>query len=230
MERMDRLLVVVAHGDDETLGAGATIARMADEGVEISLCVLTNDDSSRLASSSASRHEATNRIAMIQMAASVLGIKRVQVNAFGDNTLDTVGQLELNRIVEREVRDFEPDALFTTSLCDLSLDHRMVSRASRIAGRSGRGSVREIRCFEVRSATDRPVTFGAAPPFQPNCWQTLDESHFERKLDALRVYGTEVESWPSPRSERAVRALAEYRGSQVATGLAEAFELIKVVL
>jgi LmbE family N-acetylglucosaminyl deacetylase len=223
---MNRLLVVVAHGDDETLGAGGTIARLAEEGVEIGLCVLTNDDGSR----SVSGVGVTNRTTLIQTAASILGIKRILVNDFGDNRLDTVGQLELNRVVEQEVRDFEPDALFTASVADLSLDHQLVSRATRIAGRSGRGSVREIRCFEVRSATDRAEASGVAPPFQPNCWQSLDESHMERKLEALRVYGTEVESWPSPRSERGVRALAEYRGSQVATALAEAFELVKVVL
>jgi LmbE family N-acetylglucosaminyl deacetylase len=222
---MDRLLVVVAHGDDETLGAGGTIARLTDEGVEVGLCVLTNDDGSR----SIRGEVVTDRTALVQAAASILGIKRVQVNDFGDNRLDRVGQLELNRIVEREVRDFGPDAIFTTSMADLSFDHQLVSRAARIAGRAGRSGVREIRCFEVRSATDCAEASGVTTTFRPNCWHSLDESHVDRKLEALRVYGQEVESWPGARSERGVRALAEYRGSQVATAYAEAFELARVV-
>ena len=220
-----KVLVVVAHGDDETLGAGGTIARLADEGVTVGLCVLTNDDGSR----SANGDGVTNRVSQIKAAADILGITRLQINEFGDNRLDTVGQLELNRVVEREVRDFEPDTLFTTSMGDLSLDHQLVSRAARVAGRPGRSGVRQIRCFEVRSATDSGEAAGM-PGFRPNCWQPIEQSHLDRKLSALRAYGREVENWPSPRSERGVRALAEYRGSQVSTEFAEAFELLRVVL
>jgi LmbE family N-acetylglucosaminyl deacetylase len=226
LRRTERLLVVVAHGDDETLGAGGTIARLADEGVSIALCVLTNDDGSR----SATGAGVTNRVEAIEKAAGVLGIKQVQVHGYGDNRLDTVSHLELNRVVEREVRAFEPDTIFTTGMSDLSLDHQIASRAARVAGRPGRGSVREIRTFEVRSATDCGEASGIVPAFRPNCWQPLDETHLDRKLEALRAYGKEVEAWPSPRSERGVRSLAEYRGSQVSVPYAEAFELVRAVL
>jgi N-acetylglucosamine malate deacetylase 1 len=224
--RIDALLVVVAHGDDETLGAGGTIARLADEGIPVGLCVLTDDDGSR----GKSRAETTNRETAIRTAAAVLGIEQVQIHGFGDNRLDTVGQLELNRIVEREIREFQPDTVFTTSMADLSLDHQLVSRAARVAARPGRSGVRQIRCFEVRSATDFGEASGSATTFRPNVWQALDESQFQRKLKALRAYGNEVENWPNARSERGVQALAEYRGSQVATEWAEAFELLRVVL
>jgi LmbE family N-acetylglucosaminyl deacetylase len=220
-----KLLVVAAHGDDETLGAGGTIAKLGDDGVVVALCVLTNDDGSRSASGSG----VTNRISAIELAAKILGIERLQINEFGDNRLDTVGSLELNRVIEREVRDFEPDTIFTTSMADLSLDHQAVSRAARVAGRPGRGSVKEIRTYEIRSATDVGEASGLQPGFRPNCWQSLDESHLDRKLEALRAYGKELETWPSPRSERGVRALAEYRGSQVSTELAEAFEIVRTV-
>lgn len=220
-----KLLVCSAHGDDETLGAGGTIARLADEGVRISLCVLTNDDGSRHAGGIG----ATNRVSAIESAAKILGIERLTVHEFGDNRLDMVSHLELNRVFEREVREFQPDMVFATSMSDLSLDHQTVSRAARVAGRAGRGSVREIRTYEIRSATDAGEAAGL-PTFRPNLWQPIDESHLERKLEALRAYGAELEPWPSPRSERGVRALAEYRGSQVHTPLAEAFELLRAVL
>ncbi|MFE0028005.1 PIG-L deacetylase family protein [Amycolatopsis sp. NPDC059021] len=210
----------------EALGAGGTIAKLVDDGVSAALCVLTDDDGSRRAAGAT----VTNRVSAIETAASVLGFGQVHVHEFGDNRLDAVGQLTLNQVVEREVREFGPDTLFTTSLADLNLDHQLVSKAARIAGRPGRSSVREIRCFEVRSATDSGEAAGVGPAFRPNCWQSLTEAHFERKVKALGAYGKEVEAWPSARSERGVRALAEYRGSQVGTALAEAFELVRVVL
>ncbi|NUR58763.1 MAG: PIG-L family deacetylase [Catenulispora sp.] len=223
---MERLLVVTAHGDDETLGAGGTIARLADEGVAVALLVLTDDDGSRTASGTGG---GTKRVAAIEQAAGILGVKQVRVHGFGDNRLDTIGQLELNKVVEREVRQFEPDTVFAPSLADLNLDHQLVSRAARVAGRPGRSPVREIRCFEIRSATDAGEAAGL-PTFHPACWQQLAEEHLDRKLQALRAYGVECEAWPSARSERGVRALAEYRGSQVGVPLAEAFELVRRVL
>jgi LmbE family N-acetylglucosaminyl deacetylase len=216
---------VGAHGDDETLGAGGTIARLADEGVTVSLCVLTNDDGSR----SPTGDRVTDRTAAIELAAKTLGIERVRVSEFGDNRLDTVSHLELNRVVEHEVREFEPDAVFTTSMSDLSTDHALVSRAARVAARPGKGSVREVRTFEIRSATDVGEASGITTTFRPNCWQRLDDSHVERKIDALRAYGAELQPWPNPRSERGVRALAEYRGSQISCALAEAFEIVRIV-
>lgn len=219
-----RLLLVVAHGDDETLGAGGTIAKLTDEGTNVALCVLTNDDGSRATAG----RPVTNRVSAIETAAKVLGIDRLTIHEFGDNRLDTLSQLELNRAVEQEVRVFEPDTVFTTSTADLSMDHQLVSRAARVAGRPSRSSVREVRTFEVRSATDVGEACGM-PAFRPNIWQPLDESHLDRKIEALSAYGQELETWPSPRSERGVRALAEYRGSQVAVEFAEAFELIRAV-
>ena len=49
------------------------------------------------------------------------------------------------------------------------------------------------------------------------------------KIEALRAYGKELEPWPHPRSERGVRSLAEYRGSQISAPLAEAFEIVRIV-
>lgn len=223
--KIRKLLVVGAHGDDETLGAGGTIARLTDEGVRVSLCVLTNDDGSR----SATGTRVTDRTTAIEVAAKTLGVERVRIREFGDNRLDTVGHLELNRVVEQEVREFEPDTVFTTSLCDLSTDHALVSRAARVASRPGKGSVREVRAFEIRSATDVGEASGLPTTFRPTCWQRLDEADLERKIHALRAYGPELQPWPNPRSERGVRALAEYRGTQVSSGLAEAFEIVRTV-
>ncbi|WP_235978535.1 PIG-L deacetylase family protein [Streptomyces lycii] len=223
---MRRLLVVVAHGDDETLGAGATLARLADEGVRIRLCVLTHDDGSRHA---AGPQAATDRSVAVKEAARILGIAEVGVHGYGDNRLDTVGQLDLNRTVEAEVREFGPDAVFTSSTADLNQDHRLVSAAVRVAARPGRSGVKEIRCFEVRSATDWGEASGIRPAFSPVCWQVVSEDHVERKLAALRAYGREVEEWPQPRSEEGVRALAAYRGSQVSVAYAEAFEIPRLV-
>lgn len=48
LEPDDRLLVIVAHPDDETLGAGGLIAAARRQGVKVSVLIITNGDSNRV--------------------------------------------------------------------------------------------------------------------------------------------------------------------------------------
>ena len=43
-----RILFVVAHPDDEVLGAGATIHKLAQEGHEIAVCTMVNHAAARV--------------------------------------------------------------------------------------------------------------------------------------------------------------------------------------
>ncbi|MDQ7849933.1 MAG: PIG-L family deacetylase [Armatimonadota bacterium] len=52
----DRLLVVVAHPDDEVVGAGGLVATARRLGVPVSVLVLTNGDSNRLSATLIGRH------------------------------------------------------------------------------------------------------------------------------------------------------------------------------
>ena len=46
-------------------------------------------------------------------------------------------------------------------------------------------------------------------------------------IKLLKIYKSEVKKFPFPRSEKAVKSLAEYRGSQSGFLAAEAFQLLK---
>ena len=49
----------------------------------------------------------------------------------------------------------------------------------------------------------------------------------ETKLDALRLYKSQIDESEGPRSVEAVRALAKFRGSQAGFSYGEAFYLIR---
>ena len=49
----------------------------------------------------------------------------------------------------------------------------------------------------------------------------------KKKLEALSQYKDEIKKWPHPRSLKAVKILAHYRGSQSGFDTAEAFQLIR---
>jgi LmbE family N-acetylglucosaminyl deacetylase len=65
-------------------------------------------------------------------------------------------------------------------------------------------------------------------PFQPNFFVNISE-YLEKKIEILNTYESEVGTFPFPRSEKSVRALASYRGATAGVEAAEAFMLLKEV-
>ena len=62
--------------------------------------------------------------------------------------------------------------------------------------------------------------------FNPNYF--IDISNvLSKKLKLLKYYKTEMKKWPHSRSIKAIKALANYRGSSVGVKAAEAFELVR---
>ncbi len=84
---MLRMLVVVAHPDDETFGTGSCIAHAAANGVDVTVCCATRGEAGEDTSgTTASREElARVREAELRAAAAVLGARNVVVFHFGDS-------------------------------------------------------------------------------------------------------------------------------------------------
>ena len=64
--------------------------------------------------------------------------------------------------------------------------------------------------------------------FQPNYFVDVTD-HFAKKLEMMKVYESELEEHPFPRSIRNIEALATFRGASVGVEYAEAFQLIKFI-
>ena len=62
--------------------------------------------------------------------------------------------------------------------------------------------------------------------FHPNVF--IDISSFlERKLELLKIYASELNDFPFPRSETTLKALAQLRGASAGFKAAEAFQLLR---
>lgn len=61
--------------------------------------------------------------------------------------------------------------------------------------------------------------------FVPNVFIDISP-YFEKKLEAMSVYESEVMPHNLPRSYNAIRSLASYRGSRINVSYAEAFVLL----
>jgi LmbE family N-acetylglucosaminyl deacetylase len=86
--------------------------------------------------------------------------------------------------------------------------------------------------YQAASLTPAETEFAPAVPasaFIPNVFVNISD-HFEKKLEIMQLYKTEVMGSPLPRSLSAIRALTAYRGSSIGESFAEAFVLLKQIV
>ncbi len=222
-----RVLVVVAHPDDEVLGCGGTMALLAHQGHEIYVLILGEGVTSR-----DEMRDPDRRVAEIaalrkaaRQAAKILGVKEIFFEDFPDNRFDTVPLLELIKAVEQIKKRITPDMVFTHFEGDLNIDHRLTARAVMTATRPLPGEVvRRVYAFEVPSSTE----WNFATAFRPNMYFEITP-FLERKIEALRCYEEELRAFPHPRSVEGIKHLARMRGTESGCKAAEAFGLIRAV-
>lgn len=223
-----KVLVVVAHPDDEILGCGATIRKMVDEGAEAYSLILSagkasRDDSeeSLVDAQSALRDEMGKANAIIQ-------VKKVFTADFPDNTFDTVPLLSIVKKVEEIKRLIEPDVIFTHHIGDMNIDHQLTHKAVLTATRPmAEECVKEIYSFEVPSSTEWN-SFSKDTAFVPNVFFDVSET-LQYKIQAMAKYESELCDYPHTRSLEYIADSAKLWGAKVGLNNAEAFMLIRKV-
>lgn len=221
-----RALVIAAHPDDEVLGCGATMARLAQQGWAVHVLIVAEGATSRGAQRD--RGGATAELSELARAAraanDILGAASLALEAFPDNRMDSVDLLDVVKVVERSIEQHQPSVVLTHHAGDVNIDHRVLHDAVIAACRPLPGSgVRELLFFEVPSSTEwRPPASG--PAFHPNVFVDVS-AQLELKLKALGAYASEMRPFPHARSIEAVRALAMWRGASAGCAAAEAFIL-----
>jgi LmbE family N-acetylglucosaminyl deacetylase len=224
-----KTLVIAAHPDDEVLGCGGTIARLAREGHEIYIAILGEGITSRyLQREHADLAKVEALQARSRQVAKLLGAKDVLMQNLPDNRFDTVPLLDIIKIVESLIARLSPEVVYTHHGSDLNLDHVMLHRAVLTATRPMENqSVREVFAFEVLSSTEWAFQ-QFEPNFHPSVFVDIGYT-LDIKIQAMSYYETEVRSFPHPRSPEAIRAIAQRWGTVVGREAVEAFELIRSI-
>ena len=109
----------------------------------------------------------------------------------------------------------------------MNRDHVVLFDSVAVATRPTPGqSVRRVLTYAPTSSTE--WTPAARTWFVPN-WYVDISTTLEDKLAAFGRYETERREYPHPRSERAIRATAEYHGTTCGCEYAEPFVLVRSV-
>mgnify|MGYP000159185334 CR=1 FL=1 len=213
-----RVAVVSAHPDDETLGAGGTLAKHVAFGDEVHACIVTQVYTPDWT-------EETVEIARTQAeeALKTLGIASASFLGFPTVKLNTVPGKELNDKVSKFIEHIDPQVVYAPFPGDLNNDHQIVARAAAIAVRPTMGRKRCLLYFETLSSTEWGRMF-LHSDFRPNVYVDIG-STIEKKLEAAGCYQYEIKKHPHPRSIEGIRTLARLRGMEAGIEAAEAFML-----
>ena len=222
----NKVLIVAAHPDDEILGCGGTVARLAREGFEAYTLILGEGITSRYdikkESKKANREIHELRQQMLKANGSI-GIKKVFTHNFPDNEFDKVSLLEIVKKVEKVKQKINPKIIFTHFKNDLNIDHRKTYDAVITATRPTEDEkVKTIYSFEIQSSTE----WNYPLIFSPNVFFDISKT-FYKKINAMSCYKSELRDYPHPRSLEAIELNAKMRGLMVGLKYAEAFQLVR---
>jgi LmbE family N-acetylglucosaminyl deacetylase len=217
----EKILVVVAHPDDEILGIGGTLIKQAKQGDEIFCLILGEGAMARTGISKTAvkklRQEAIK-------AGRTIGFKKTYFSDFPDNSFDKVALLKIIKTIERFLEIIKPDIIYTHHDYDLNIDHCLTFQAVWTACRPcNKNCPKEIYTFETLSCSEWQTT---DKKFKPNVYVDISNV-IDKKIEALKKYSSEIRKYPHPRSPEGVKILAQYRGLECGLKFAEAFCLVR---
>lgn len=217
------ILVVAAHPDDEILGCGGTIAKLAKDNDVYSLVLgegVTSRDNKRVLSKRKLDLDSLKK--EMKRANKILGVKRVFCADLPDNRFDSIALLDITKQIEKIITKIKPVIVFTHFGKDLNIDHQLTYQSVLTATRPlPEQSVKEIYAFETVSSTE----FNFPLTFSPDSFSEISE-YIDLKIQALAEY-SEMRPFPHPRSLDHIRHVATYWGTRVGLDSVEPFQTIR---
>lgn len=231
-----KVLVIVAHPDDEVLGMGGTIKKHCSENDQLKIIIMSTGIKSRRSTNYKKsntyqidkkiENKMNNQILKLRNdatnASKCLGVDDLQFENFPDNEMDSISLEKITKNIEAIIQKFNPDVLYTHSEFDVNIDHRQIYHATMIAIQKLRfKNIQKFFTFTIPSNFE----WFSQSSFLPNYFVNIKNEN-SSKIDAMKMYKHEIQKFPHPRSIRVLNAIAEKWGSVSGLKKAEAFQLI----
>lgn len=216
------MVVIAPHPDDETLGAGGTIAKFVTNGTKVSVLIVSGhlpplyseEDFKK------TRKEAMN-------AFEILGIDNCEFLKIPATTVHELPVADINSKIGNFINALKPEIVLIP-FPDRHIDHRTIFESAVVSCRPvSQSAPKTILAYETLSETHWNVP-GVEPNFNPELFVNVDKT-FKFKLKALKQYKSQIKNNKS-RSLEACKALAHFRGSQNGCDYAEAFKVIRIII
>lgn len=198
-----RVLAFGAHPDDLEVGAGGLLARLAEEGAQVTLAVVSVPA------------EGAQRAAEARAGAAILGAEAIYIlYEDGQCRVEDVPMHELVRRFDQLVGDVRPDLVITHSAHDLHWDHSLVNRATVSALRRTPCDLLAFLSSPEMNAQSRSIG---------QCFADITDS-IDTKIEAICAHKTQLPKLDVQSSRDLARAMGRISGYEYA----EAYEVLRV--
>ncbi|MBL76911.1 MAG: hypothetical protein CL763_08330 [Chloroflexi bacterium] len=210
------ILILAAHPDDEVIGMGGTIKKLSKSN-KIHLCVVSDGASAQYSD----KKMIEERKNACKKSGKILGISNYTFLDFPDMKLDMIPHVEINKKLEKLIKKINPRIVYTTPNNDLNKDHQKVFESTLVVTRPHSSNVNQVLSYEFPGLKRKTSTVH-------NVYEDISKE-FSYKVKAFKMYKSEVENFPHPRSLASIESFAIQRGVESNTKKAEAFELIRLI-
>jgi LmbE family N-acetylglucosaminyl deacetylase len=205
----DRVLVLAPHTDDGEFGAGGTMARLVEAGIEVryvAFSIATKSLPDGFAPDTLAREvrEATTELGIPE---SNLTVHDFDVRTFPDRRQDIL------ELLIALWEDLKPDAVFQPSLHDIHQDHQVIAAES-------------LRAFKRTTILGYEIPWNNFD-FAYQAYVSLEKKHLEQKVAALAKYASQRHRRYS--DPEYIWNVARTHGTNVNRDYAEVFEVYRVV-
>jgi len=215
-----KILVVSPHPDDETLGAGGTLLKLKKQGRKIYWLNITD----MKAEDGWSIDKIEHRRQQIQNIIVFFEFEDFYNLRFTPTKLRNIEEGEIISAIRKVFDEVKPEWIIIPGQYDAHSDHHVVYNCCMACAKTFRAPyIKRITTMEIVSETDSGYQ---KEKFNPNLFVDITDE-LEGKLQAMKIYDTEIEEVPFPRSLENIRALATTRGSYCSSRYAEAFSIIR---
>ena len=211
-----RVMVLAPHPDDEIIGTGGLLSRLAREKSDALVVYGSMPNDVR-------RAEAVHGLSILDDFDGRIDYEHLYFDTDGD--LDMKPMKELVTDIEEHIQRFTPDMVIMPEPGGFHQDHRAIAEAAIAALRPNGGT------FNYRppivAVYEEPSDYWTLETEQhhPILYVSLTDEDIERKCQAMKSHISQDRPHPSERSVEAIRALATLRGAQAGVHLAEAYEV-----
>lgn len=213
---MKKILVISPHADDEILGCYGYMLSEIEKGslVHVIFGAVGGVDS---------KQNLDRRLEEISDVSCAVGFTYSIMAYNKDAEMDKMSDREVISYIDKQIRDFEPDAVFV-NYPSRHQDHKKTYECTMAAMRLKEGFMPSFFALY-----EYPFITGVEVP-NGGCMYFDITDKIEAKCNTFSLYKSQVKESPSPLNEEGIKALARIRGIECGVKYAEMFYIQKMLV